>query len=58
MEGFAVDLKTFLSLAIPNQYSLEVHSKIKLGFGVVFWGKKSLIFTIPMYCTTVLYGDP
>ena len=29
--------------------------KYQAGFGVIFWGKKSLTFMIPIYSTIVLY---
>ena len=43
-----VNLKKFLSLAnaawIPQ-------SKYKVGFGLIFWDKKSLTFVFPIYST-------
>jgi len=50
MEGF---MKTFLGLAMPNQYCLDI-TKYQAGFGVIFWGKISQTFMIPVYSTTVL----
>ena len=31
MEGFRIDLKTFLGLAMPNQYCQKVNIKLVLG---------------------------
>ena len=31
MEGFRIDLKTFLGLAMPHQYSQAVNFKVVLG---------------------------
>ena len=52
MEGFRIDLKTFLGLAMPNQYS---NCQKVNGFGIIVWGQNPLIFIIPIYSTTVLY---
>jgi len=56
MEGFRIDLKTFLGLAIciTNAPKLS-ESKYQAGFGVIIWGQNPLVFTIPIYSTTVLY---
>ena len=43
MEGFRIDLKTFLGLAMPNQCS---ESKYQAGFGVIIWGQNTLTFMI------------
>ena len=52
-----VNLKTFLGLAMPNQYCPRCHKvNIKLVLGwYIFWGKKSLTFMIPICSTIVLY---
>ena len=47
MEGFRIDLKTFLDLAMPNQYSQTVRSKYQAGFGVIISGQNPLTFMIP-----------
>jgi len=44
MEGFRIDLKTFLGFAMPNQYSQSV-------------GSKSPNLHNPIYSTTVLYDN-
>ena len=41
MEGFRIDLKTFLGFAIPDQYSQVSESKYQAGFGVIIFGPKS-----------------
>jgi len=55
MEGFGIDLKTFLGLAMLNQYSQSVKSKYQAGFGVIISGQTPQTFMIPIYSTTVLY---
>ena len=52
MEGFRIDLKTFLGLT--NTPKL-LESKYQTGFGVIIWGQNPLTFMIPIYSTTVLY---
>ena len=49
MEGFMVDLKTFLGLAIhlPRCHKVNIR--------MIFQGKKPQTFMIPIYSTTVLY---
>ena len=49
-----VDPKTFLSLAMPNQYCLDDTKLMLSYFGMNFWGKKLKTFMIPIYGTTVL----
>jgi len=44
---FRVDLKTFLGLAMPNQYCPTVEKEYKAGFWVIFLGQKPLTSTIP-----------
>ena len=42
MEGFRIDLKTFLGLAMPITNALKLsESKYQGGFGVIIWGSKS-----------------
>jgi len=57
MEGFRIDLKTFMGLALPNQHSQTVRKdcKYQAGFGVVIWDQNPLIFMIVIYSTTALY---
>jgi len=55
MEGYRIDLKTLLGLAMPNQYSQLSESKYQAGFGVIILGHNPLTFTILIYNTTVLY---
>ena len=55
MQGFRVDLKTFLGLARPNQYCQYCHAVTKLILGWFVGGKKSQTLMIPIYSTTVLY---
>ena len=49
MEGFRIDLKTFLSLAMPNQYSQVSESKYQAGFGVIILGQnpQTLYIVLP-----------
>ena len=54
MEGFRIDLKTFLGLAKPNQYSESIY---QAGFGVIILGLNPQTFMIPIYSTTVLYDN-
>jgi len=53
VEGFRIDLKTFLGLAMANQYSQAYQA----GFGVIILGQNPLTFMIPIYSTTILYGN-
>ena len=55
MQGFRVDLKTFLGLTMPNQSCHAVRKYIFGGFLVEFFGKKPQTLRIPMYSTAVLY---
>ena len=55
MEGFRIDLKTFLGMAKPNQYFQSVESKYQAGFEVIISGQNPQTFMIPIYSTTVLY---
>ena len=58
MEGSMIDLKTFLGLAKPNQYSHKVpESKYQAGFGVIISGQNPQTFMIPIYSNTVLYDS-
>ena len=50
-----VNLKTFLSLAMPIQYCQMPQSKYKASFGMIVWEKKSLTLMSPISSTTVLY---
>ena len=54
MEGFRINLKTFLGLAMPNQLS---ESKYQAGFGVIMSGQNPQTLMIPIYSTTVLYDS-
>jgi len=45
MKGFRIDLKTFLGLAMLNQYS---ESKYQAGFGMIIQGQNPLIIMIPI----------
>ena len=55
MEGFRIDLKRFLGLAMPNQYSLTVRKQISSWFWGNNWGQNPLTFMIPIYSTTIPY---
>ena len=55
MQGFRVDLKTFLGLAMPITNAANASSKY---FRRDFFGKKPQTSKIPIYSTTVLYDDP
>ena len=55
MEGSRIDLKTFLGLAKPNQYSQSARKQISSWFGVIILGQNPQTFMIPIYSTTVLY---
>jgi len=55
MEGFRIDLKAFLGLAMPHNTPKLSESKYQAGFGVIISGQNSLTFMIPIYSTTVLY---
>jgi len=50
MERFRIDLKTFLSLAMPNQYCQNVNVKLVLELG-----QNPLTFMVSIYRTTVQY---
>ena len=52
MEGSSIDLKTFLGLARPNQYSQSSRKQISSWFWGDNFGPKS---PNPVYSTTVLY---
>ena len=52
MEGFRIDLRTFLGLAKPNQCPKVSESKYQAGFGVIILGQNPQTFMIPI---TVLY---
>ena len=55
MEAFRIDLKTFLGLAMPNQYTPKVlESKYQAGFGVIILGQNPLTFMIPIINYIVL----
>ena len=54
MQWFRVDLKTFLGLVMPNQYSQTVRKQISSWFWDDNFGPKSPN-PIPIYSTTVLY---
>jgi len=56
MQQFRVDLKTFLGLAMPNQYSQTAKSKYQAGFGEIILGQNPRTFMIPTY-RTVLYDN-
>ena len=47
MEGFSIDLKKFLGLAKPNQYSQSV--RYQAGLGVIISGENLQTFMIPIY---------
>ena len=55
MQWFRVDLKTFLGLAKPNQYSQTVRKQISRWFWGDDFGPNPHNFIIPIYSTTVLY---
>jgi len=55
MEGFMINLKTFLGLAMPNQSCLDVTKQILCWFFLIFWDKKFQAFMIPIYNAIVLY---
>ena len=52
MEGFTIDLKTFLGLAMPYQCS---QSKYRAGFGMIIQGQNPLTFMIPIYVVLLYY---
>jgi len=58
MKGFRIDLKTILSLAMPNQCSNYQKVNIKLVIGVIISGQNPQTFMIPIiqYSSTV-YRD-
>jgi len=47
MEGFRINLKTFLSLAMPNQCSQIVRNKYQAGFGMINLGHNPLTLHDP-----------
>ena len=49
MEGFRIDLKTFLGLVKPNQCFQMSESKYQAGFGVIISGQNPQILMIPVY---------
>ena len=52
MEGFRIDLKTFLGMLKPNQYySTGSESKYQAGFRVIISGQNPQTFMIPIYRT-------
>ena len=53
MEGFRINLKTYLGLAMPNQYSQLSESKYQAGFWMIILGQNPLTFIIPIYSTVV-----
>ena len=57
MEGFRIDLKTFLGLANLTNTPKVSESKYQAGFGVIILGQNTLTFIIPIYSTTVLYDE-
>ena len=59
MGELRIDLKTFLGLAMPNQYSNPKlsESKYQAGFGVIILGQNPLAFMILADSTTVLYDS-
>jgi len=48
MGGSRIDLKTFLGLAKPKQYSQMPESKYQAGFGVIISGQNPQTFMIPI----------
>jgi len=54
MEGFGIDLKTFLHLAMPTNALKLLESKYQAGFGVIIWGQNPLTFMIPGSAKTSL----
>ena len=58
MEGFRIDLKTFLAfwLSITNAPKVS-ESKYQAGFGVIISGQNPQTFMIPIYSTAVLYDN-
>ena len=57
MKGSRIDLKTFLGLAKPNQYSQSVRKQISSWFWGDNFGQNPQTFMIPIYSTTVLYDN-
>ena len=57
MQWLRVDLKTFLGLAMPIQYSQTVRKQNQAGFGMIILGQNPQTFMIPIYNTTVLYDS-
>ena len=59
MEGLRVDLKTFLCLAMPNQYCQTIKKEYEAGFWVIYLGWKLQTSMIPNiqllpYCKMIL----
>ena len=53
MEGFRIDLETFLTLDMSEQCCLTlIESKYQSEFGVIFWSQNPLTFMIPIHSTT------
>jgi len=48
MEGFSIDLKTFLGLAKPTNTPKVSESKYQAGFGVIISGQNPQTFMIPI----------
>ena len=57
MQRFRVDMKTFLCLAMPNQYSQTVRKQISSWFWGDNLGQNPQTFLIPIYSTTILYDN-
>ena len=57
MQWFRVDLKTFLGLAMPNQYFQTVRKQTSSWFLGDNLGQNPQTFMIPIYSTTVLYDS-
>ena len=55
MEGFRIDPKTFLGLAMPNQYSQVSESEYQAGFGVIISGQNPQTFMMPLYILLPYY---
>ena len=55
MEGSRIDLKTFLGLVKPNQYSQSARKQISSWFWGDNFGPNPQTFMIPIYSTIVLY---
>ena len=55
MEGFRIDLKTFLGLAKPNQHSQSVRKQISSWFWGDNSGQNPQTFMIPIYIVLLYY---